>query len=93
VFIQAFLTSGNFTFSGTLNCLNVSGNSAILAATGTWQPGGLAQTVYARVSPSRAEYRRGDPDPNPTCALFLASDDVLVGTFTIVDSQPPPPPT
>jgi hypothetical protein len=92
---DTFISGVIGSFDGGIDCLGVSGSNAIVVSTGTVQPGNQPATVYTRISATagRAEWRAGAPDPNPTCALFLASDRIVTGSFSVTDAQPPPPPS
>lgn len=95
---QALINGQLMQFHGTTACLNVSGTDAIVAATGP-ATGGQDATVYLRVTASTtpgassAMYRFGPADQNPTCALFLFTDQVVTGDFTTTDAPPPQPPS
>ena len=96
--VLALINNQLMEFHGTTACLGVSGTGAIVAATGTTNFNQSA-TIYLRVTASTtpgqstAMYRFGSADPNPTCALFLFTDQIVQGDFTTTDAQPPQPPS
>jgi hypothetical protein len=83
-------------FRGPVDCLEVDGETARLASTGRPFIGGTVGpfvTYYAKVTPGSIDYQTGELSPTPDCGSYDGGGEVLQGTFTIMDSPPPEPPT
>jgi hypothetical protein len=89
---QALINNQVMQFHATTACVGASGSSAIVVATGSIGTIYLKVTASTTPGQSEAMYRFGSVDPNPTCALFLFTDQIVRGDFSVTDAPPPQPP-
>lgn len=87
---------------GTVGCLAVDGNTAIVGFTGRQNINGVTgplTTIYGKVVDSGTagqdtfDAQSGDLTNSPDCDLYQPGGEVYTGNFTVTDAQPPDPPS
>jgi hypothetical protein len=99
--IFGFINGQPMVFTGTVGCLVVDGNTAIIGYTGTTQPGGGQTTSYGKIVDSGTpgqdtfDSQFGALTNSPDCDLYQpgGSSGGYTGDFTVTDVQPPDPPS
>lgn len=89
-------------FQGTVGCLAVDGNTAVVGYTGqqviNGTPGPFT-TMYGKIVDSGTpgqdtfDSESGELTNSPDCDLYQPGGPVYTGNFTVTDAQPPEPPT
>jgi hypothetical protein len=91
------MVAGRFG-QGTVGCLKVRGNTAVVGYTGQEFTGagpGPRVTVYARIVDSgtphedTVDYQQGELTDSPDCDLYEPSETAFTGDFTVTDAQAP----